>query len=211
MAHHLPHHGPGREAACTRGTKLAHPAPPIDNGLRSTTSTWMQPLSAELTCPKIEAEMKKIVKADLPLERFALPAEEGQESRTAGQRNLQGGAHRGALPARARTSPSTSRGTSPTCAPAPTWMRTGRIKVQRPSSSPPATRAYWRGDCQPNKTLQRIYGIAFPKKERAGRVPANASRRPRSGTTASWARSWACSCSWTRAPASPSSCPRAWC
>jgi threonyl-tRNA synthetase len=48
--------------------------------------------------------------------------------------------------------------------------------------------AYWRGD-QRNAQLQRIYGTA--------------SRRPRSATTASWARPWTSSTSRKR--------PRAWC
>ena len=62
---------------------------------------------------------------------------------------------------------------------------------------------------------------AGPHLDSTGRIKGNAlkltawtpiwprSRRPRSGTTGSWAASWACSCSGTRAPASPSSCPRA--
>ena len=36
--------------------------------------------------------------------------------------------------------------------------------------------------------LQRIYGTAWAKKEELGRVPAHASRRRRSATTASSAR-----------------------
>ncbi len=52
--------------------------------------------------------------------------------------------------------------------------------------------AYWRGDSN-RETLQRIYGIAFPKKEELDAYLPR-SKRPRSGTTASWARSWDCSC-----------------
>ena len=83
---------------------------------------------------------------------------------------------------------------------------TGRIKGNALKLTA-CNAAYWRGDSN-RETLQRIYGIAFPR--RTSWTPIwPRSKRPRSGTTGSWARSWACSCSGTRAPASPSSCPRA--
>ena len=44
--------------------------------------------------------------------------------------------------------------------------------------------AYWRGDSN-RKMLQRIYGIAFPSKEELDAYLTSASKRPRSGTTAS--------------------------
>ena len=40
---------------------------------------------------------------------------------------------------------------------------------------------------------------------------SSALKRPRSGTTGNWARNWASLCSAMKAPASPSSFPRAWC
>ena len=54
------------------GTKFSI-GPAIENGFYYDFD-MEQPLSTE-DLPKIEAEMKKIIKEDLPLERFALPAE----------------------------------------------------------------------------------------------------------------------------------------
>ena len=51
--------------------------------------------------------------------------------------------------------------------------------------------AYWRGDSN-RQTLQRVYGVAFPKKEELDAY-LERWRRPSAGTTGSWARSWDCS------------------
>ena len=83
---------------------------------------------------------------------------------------------------------------------------TGRIKGNALKLTA-CNAAYWRGDSN-RETLQRIYGIA--SRRRTSWMPTSSgSKRLRSGTTGSWAGSWACSCCGTRAPASPSSCPRA--
>ncbi len=52
--------------------------------------------------------------------------------------------------------------------------------------------AYWKGD-EHNKQLQRIYGTAFFTQEGTRRVSQASSKRPRSATTASWARNSTCS------------------
>jgi hypothetical protein len=58
------------------GTKFSI-GPAIENGFYYDFD-MEQPLSTE-DLPKIEAEMKKIIKEDLPLERFALPADKAKE------------------------------------------------------------------------------------------------------------------------------------
>ncbi len=51
--------------------------------------------------------------------------------------------------------------------------------------------AYWQGN-ENNKMLTRIYGITFlPRKSWTSTWPL--SRKPKSATTASWARNWNCS------------------
>ena len=54
--------------------------------------------------------------------------------------------------------------------------------------------AYWKGD-EKNTQLQRIYGTAFFSQEGPRRVPQASSKKPRSATIASWARSSTCSAS----------------
>ena len=51
--------------------------------------------------------------------------------------------------------------------------------------------SFWKGN-EHNPKLQRIYGTAFFSKRTWRRI-FNASRKPRSATIASWARSWICS------------------
>ena len=67
---------------------------------------------------------------------------------------------------------------------------TGRIKGNAIKLTA-CNAAYWRGDSN-RQTLQRIYGVAFPKKEELDAI-WSALRRPSAATTASWARNWACS------------------
>ena len=64
--------------------------------------------------------------------------------------------------------------------------RLGHFKLMRVAG------AYWRGD-EKNPMLQRIYGTAWASKKELAGAPAPASRRPRSATTASSARSSTCS------------------
>lgn len=64
---------------------------------------------------------------------------------------------------------------------------TGRVKgnaIKLLSS----TGAYWRGDSK-RKMLQRIYGIAFPKKEELDAWLQRGKRRS-SATTTNWAGNW---------------------
>ncbi len=108
----------------------------------------------------IEAGMKKLVKSNVPLERFELPADEamklmgdaGQVYKTeliaehAGKGEAISFYKQGAF--------------TDLCA-GPHLMSTGGVKAIKLTS---VTGAYWRGDAS-NKMLQRIYGISFPKKE----------------------------------------------
>ena len=57
--------------------------------------------------------------------------------------------------------------------------------------------AYWRGD-EHNKMLQRIYGTAWENAQTSSRTTCGSSKKPRSATTASWARSWRSSSSTKR-------------
>ena len=70
--------------------------------------------------------------------------------------------------------------------------------------------AYWRGD-EKNKMLTRIYGTAWEKPP-SSNIICGSWRKPRSATTASWARNSACSTSpRTSVPACRCSRPRARC
>ena len=104
---------------------------------------------------------------------------------------------------------SISRGSSPTCAPAPPPGLHRAHQGQRPEAHR-LQRRLLAGGLQPGDSPAHLRH-RLPQEGRAGRVPGPGSKRPRSGTIGSWVRSWACSCCGTRAPASPSSSPRAWC
>ncbi len=104
---------------------------------------------------KIEAEMKKIVKESLPLERFELPKAEAL-------------ALMKDEPYKCELIEALPEGEAITfykqgdfvdlCA-GPHLPDTGRIKAFKLLS---VTGAYWRGDAK-NKMLRRIYGVSFPK------------------------------------------------
>ncbi len=108
---------------------------------------------------KIEAEMKKIVKEKLALERFTLPRDEAikfmQEKDEPYKVELISD-----LPEDAVISFYKQGDFTDLCA-GPHLPDTGRVKVFKLTS---CTGAYWRGDSN-NKMLQRIYGTAFSKKE----------------------------------------------
>ncbi len=148
--------------------------------------------------------MRKICKEKLKLERFELPRggtlkfmEEKEEPYKVELIND--------LPADAHISFYKQGEFTDLCA-GPHLDSTGRIKGNALKLTA-CNAAYWRG-IPTGETLQRIYGIAFPKKDE---LDAYLQRieEAKSGTTGSWAGSWACLCCGTRAPASPSSCPRA--
>ena len=109
----------------------------------------------------IEAEMRKICKEKLKLERFELPREEAikymQEKDEPYKVELIND-----LPADAHISFYTQGEFTDLCA-GPHLDSTGRIKGNAIKLTA-CNAAYWRGDSN-RQTLQRIYGVAFPKKE----------------------------------------------
>lgn len=127
--------------------------PAIDNGFyydfdRSTPFT---PEDLE----KIEAEMKKIVKENLPLKRFTLPRSEAFELMKDEKYKLE---LINDLPADAEISFYTQGDFTDLCAGAHV-PSTGKIKAFKLTSS---AGAYWKGS-EKNKMLQRIYGISYTK------------------------------------------------
>ena len=104
---------------------------------------------------KIEAEMKKIIKEDLPIERFSLPKEEAlklMEGQPYKQELIND------LPEGEEISFYKQGDFTDLCA-GPHLMKTGKVKAVKILSS---SGAYWRGD-EHNKMLQRVYAISFPK------------------------------------------------
>ena len=136
-------------------TKLAI-GPAIDNGYYYDFDSE-QAFTAE-DLEKIEKEMKKIVKEDLPLEKFELPREEaialmkekGEDYKVELIEDL---------PEDADISFYKQGEFVDLCA-GPHAPSTGKIKAFKLLS---ATGAYWRGS-EKNKMLQRIYGTSFIKK-----------------------------------------------
>ncbi len=104
---------------------------------------------------KIEEEMKKIIKEDLPIERFSLPKEEALKLMK-GQPYKQELIEE--LPEGEEISFYKQGDFTDLCA-GPHLMSTGKIKSVKILSS---SGAYWRGS-EKNKMLQRIYAISFPK------------------------------------------------
>ena len=104
----------------------------------------------------IEAEMKKIIKADLPVEKRFITAEEGR-ALFAGQdyklELLEEYAEKGW-----QLSIYTQGDFTDLCA-GPHLMSTGALKAVKLLK---VAAAYWRGDAQ-RDSLDRLYGIAFPK------------------------------------------------
>ena len=110
---------------------------------------------------QIEAEMRKICKEKLKLERFELPREEAlkfmEEREEPYKVELIND-----LPADAHISFYKQGEFTDLCA-GPHLDSTGRIKGSGIKLTA-CNAAYWRGDSS-RQTLQRIYGVAFPKKE----------------------------------------------
>ena len=106
---------------------------------------------------KIEEEMKKIIKEDLPIERFELPRkkaiklmeEKGEKYKVELINDL---------PKDAIISFYKQGEFTDLCA-GPHLLSTGKVKAIKILSS---SSAYWKGD-EKRETLQRIYGISFPK------------------------------------------------
>ena len=110
---------------------------------------------------QIEAEMRKICKAKLKLERFELPREEAikfmEEKDEPFKVELIND-----LPADAHISFYKQGEFTDLCA-GPHLDSTGRIKGNAIKLTA-CNAAYWRGDSK-RETLQRIYGVAFPEKD----------------------------------------------
>ena len=110
---------------------------------------------------KIEAEMRKICKEKLKLERFELPREEAIKFMEEKEEPYKVELIRD-LPEDAVISFYKQGEFTDLCA-GPHLDSTGRIKGNAIKLTA-CNAAYWRGDSN-RQTLQRIYGIAFPKKE----------------------------------------------
>ena len=116
------------------------------------------PFSTEMLAA-LEAEMKKIVKENLHIERFELPREEAirlmEEKGEPYKVQLIE-----ELPEDAVISFYRQGEFTDLCA-GPHLFSTGAVKAVKLTQ---CTGAYWKGD-QKNKVLQRVYGTAFPSKE----------------------------------------------
>ena len=111
--------------------------------------------------PEIEGEMRKICKEKLKLERFELPREEALQYMEDRQEPYKVELIND-LPADAHISFYKQGEFVDLCA-GPHLDSTGRIKGNAIKLTA-CNAAYWRGDSN-RQTLQRIYGVAFPKKE----------------------------------------------
>jgi threonyl-tRNA synthetase len=140
------------------GTKLAI-GPAIADGFYYDFDTD-EPFTPEML-EQLEAEMRKIIKEKLPLERFELPREEAiafmeQRGEPYKVELIQD------LPADAVISFYKQGEFTDLCA-GPHVDNTSRIKGNALKLTS-ATGAYWRGDSN-NKMLQRVYGTCFMSKE----------------------------------------------
>ena len=131
--------------------------PVIDNGYYYDVD-FKTPISMD-DFAKVEAEMKKIVKSNLPIERFTLPREEAialmsKYHETYKVELIQD------LPKGEEISFYRQGDFTDLCR-GPHLPSTGKIKAFRLVS---IAGAYWRGD-EKRKMLTRIYGTAFAKKE----------------------------------------------
>lgn len=136
-------------------TKLAI-GPAIDNGFYYDFDSEIA-FTPEIL-EKIEAEMKKIVKEDLPLEKYEM---EPQEALDYFKEN--GEIYKYELieehAANGEKITFYKQGDFNELCAGPHIMSTGAVKAFKLTS---CTGAYWRGS-EKNKMLQRIYGVAFPK------------------------------------------------
>lgn len=106
---------------------------------------------------KIEEEMKKIIKEDLTIERFELPRDEAiklmEERKEPYKVELIKELPEGEIISFYK------QGEFVDLCRGPHLPSTGKVKAIKLTSM---SSAYWRGDAK-NKSLQRIYGISFPK------------------------------------------------
>lgn len=127
--------------------------PAIDNGFYYDFDT-AEPFTVD-DLSKIEAEIKKIVKESLEIERFTLSRAEALELMKSEPYKIE---LINDLPEDAPISFYKQGEFTDLCA-GPHLPDTGRVKAFKLLS---VTGAYWRGDSS-KKMLQRIYGVAFPK------------------------------------------------
>ena len=107
---------------------------------------------------KIEAEMKKIIKEDLPLERFELSPADAEKLMADKQQDYKLeliAEHSG----KGEPISFYQQGEYVDLCAGPHLMSTGHVKAVKLTN---CTGAYWRADAN-NKMLQRVYGISFPK------------------------------------------------
>lgn len=108
--------------------------------------------------PKIESEMKKIIKEDIPLTKKVISATDAKKLMT----NLNQNYKLELIEEHANKNEDISIFTQDDfvdlCA-GPHLLSTGRVKAIKLTN---ITGAYWRSDAK-NKMLKRIYGISFPK------------------------------------------------
>ena len=130
--------------------------PSIDNGFYYDFDLIKSLTPEDLT--KIELEMKKIIKEDLPIEKFELEPKEAIELM---QKDNQ--VYKIELinehSANGEKISFYKQGDFVDLCAGPHLLSTGKVKAVKLTS---CTGAYWRGDSK-NKMLQRIYGISFPK------------------------------------------------
>ncbi len=131
--------------------------PTIDNGFYYDVD-FKTPITMD-DFDKIEAEMKSIIKSNLPIERFTLPREEAIAFMKRFHENYKVELIKD-LPADAEIS-FYKQGTFVDLCRGPHLPSTGKIKAFKLVS---IAGAYWRGD-EKKKMLTRIYGTAFAKKE----------------------------------------------
>lgn len=131
--------------------------PAIDNGFYYDFDSDVTFAAEELE--KIEAEMKKIVKENLKIERFTLPRAEAIKLM-----EEKGEPYKVLLIDRVPEGEEISfykQGEFTDLCAGPHLFSTGAIKAFKLTQ---CTGAYWEGDSK-NKMLQRVYGTAFPTKE----------------------------------------------
>ncbi len=131
--------------------------PAIDNGFYYDFDSDVTFAAEELE--KIEAEMKKIVKENIKIERFTLPREEAKKLM-----EEKGEPYKVLLIDRVPEGEEISfykQGEFTDLCAGPHLFSTGAIKAFKLTQ---CTGAYWEGDSK-NKMLQRVYGTAFPTKE----------------------------------------------
>ncbi len=131
--------------------------PAIDRGFYYDFDTD-KPFNAD-TLTALEAEMKKIVKENLRIERFTLPKDEAVK-----YMQERGESYKVELIEELPEGETISfykQGEYTDLCTGPHLFATGLVKAFKLTS---CTGAYWRGD-QNNRQLTRVYGVAFPKKE----------------------------------------------